>query len=326
MAAEICTKTFPLNNGTDAMPAVGLGTWQGSASSEDEKLLEKSIIHALKSGYRLIDTAQYYNVEHVVGRAVRNSGIPRSDIMVVTKLWQEWHHDPAAALSISLAQLELDYVDIMLMHWPFATTPAPEKKMLRKWEEPTFRDTWAGMEDMVGPRCHAIGLSNFSQTTIDELLETARIIPAVNQVELHAFNPCLKLVPYCQEKGIHVMSWGTMGGHKESNEMHTHDLFRLIADAHGVSTGVVHLSWAVQRGVTVIPMSSKDERIEQNIKLVTLSEDEMDEMNNAHKTIKFVRNAKSIGPFRMVVDGKDTLQGWTWQDFGWEDEEGNDLS
>lgn len=298
----------------------------GSPSIEEEEALQNSIVHALKSGYRLIDTAQHYNVEHVVGRAIRASGVPRSEITVVTKFGGEWHHDPAAALSISLAQLELDYIDVFLMHWPWAVTPAPEKKMLRKSEAPTFTDTWTLMEDLVGPRCRAIGLSNFAQKTIDELLETARIIPAVNQIEMHAFLPCNKLVPYCQAKNIHVMSWGTLGGHRAPNDILTHELFKSIADAHGVSTGVVHLSWAVQLGVTVIPMSSKTQRIEQNIKLVKLSEEEMDKMNNAHKTIKSERRAKNIESMKMVVDGKETLQGWTWQDFGWDDEEGNNLS
>lgn len=308
------------------MPAVGLGTWQGREGSDDEKTLEASIVHALRSGYRLIDTAQYYGVEHVVGRAIRASGIDRADITVVTKFWGEWHHDPAAALSISLAHLELDYVDILLMHWPWATTPAPDRKMLRKNESPTVRETWALMEALVGVGCRGIGVSNFSQATIAELLETARIIPVINQVELHALNPCLRLVPYCRERGIHVMSWRTLGGSNLPNPVLTGAPFTTIAEAHGVSAGVVSLSWVVQRGVTVIPKSARPERIDENIRLVTLTEDEMAQMNDAHKTIGFRRFGKEIKSQRMEVDGKMTLQGWTMQDLGWEDEQGNDLS
>lgn len=125
----------------------------------------------------------------------------------MTKFWGEWHHDPAEALRISLESLGLDYVDVLLMHWPWATTPKPEKAVLRPHEDPRFEDTWKRMEKLVGPTCKSIGVSNFSQKTLDRLLQKASIVPAVNQVELHAFNPCLKLVPYCQEKGIHVMSW-----------------------------------------------------------------------------------------------------------------------
>lgn len=163
------------------------------------------MIHALKSGYRLIDTAQGYGVEHVVGRAVRNSGIPRSEITVVTKFWGEWHHDPAEALRISLDNLGLDYVDAFLMHWPWATTP--DGKPLRIHESPTFVETWKKMEPLVGPKCKAIGVSNFTQKLLDELIASATVIPAINQVELHALNPNLKLVPYCESKGIHVVSW-----------------------------------------------------------------------------------------------------------------------
>lgn len=161
----------------------------------------------MKNGYRLLDTAQRYEVEPVVGRAIRRSGVPREEITVVTKFWGEWHHNPAEALEISLRDLELDYVDVFLMHWPWATTPAPECKPLRIAESPTFAETWALMEGLVGPKCRAIGVSNFTQKTLDVLLATAKIVPAVNQVELHALNPNLKLVPYCESKNIHVMSW-----------------------------------------------------------------------------------------------------------------------
>jgi glycerol 2-dehydrogenase (NADP+) len=103
--------------------------------------------------------------------------------------------------------LGLDYVDVFLMHWPWATTPAPEKKPLGKYESPTFIETWLAMEKLVGPKCRAIGVSNFTEKLLEELREHETIVPAINQVELHAFNPNLKLVPYCQSRGIHVMSW-----------------------------------------------------------------------------------------------------------------------
>ena len=179
----------------------------GKVGSDDEALLEESIIHALKLGYRLIDTAQSYGVEPSVGRAIRASGIPRSEITVVTKFSGHWHHDPAAALKISLEKTGLDYIDVFLMHWPWATTPDPERKTLRKYDSPTFIETWKAMEALVGPKCKSIGVSNFPEKILEELLAEATIVPAINQVELHVFNPNLKLVPYCESKGIHVMSW-----------------------------------------------------------------------------------------------------------------------
>lgn len=177
----------------------------GNSGTDDEKGLEDSIKHALNAGYRLIDTAQYYGIESVVGRAIRTSGIPREEITVVTKFWGEWHHNPGEALRISLADTGLDYIDVFLMHWPWANTP--DKGVVRIDESPTFVETWKLMEGLVGPKCKAIGVSNFTQKTLETLLASATIVPAVNQVELHAFNPNLKLVPYCQSKGICVMSW-----------------------------------------------------------------------------------------------------------------------
>lgn len=142
-----------------------------------------------------------------MGRAIRNSGIPRSEITVVTKFWGEWHHDPAEALQISLRDLDVDYIDVFLMHWPWSLTPAPECKPYPPGEGPSTVDTWNKMEKLIGDKCRSIGVSNFTQKTLDELLASATIIPVVNQVELHAFNPNLNLVPYCESKGIHVMSW-----------------------------------------------------------------------------------------------------------------------
>ncbi|KAJ0382698.1 hypothetical protein COL922a_012022 [Colletotrichum nupharicola] len=323
MAPPICTKTFKLNNGLE-FPAVGLGTWQGSQGTDDAKALEESIIHALKVGYRLIDTAQLYGVEEVVGKAIRNSGVPRSEIIVVTKFWGEWHHDPAAALQMSLDALGLDYIDVFLMHWPWATTPAPEKKVLKKWESPTFIETWKLMEPLVGEKCRSIGVSNFMPKVMDELLAGAKIVPAINQVEMHAFNPNLKLVPYCQEKGIHVMGWSTLGGSRSAqNEILTHELFTSIAKAHDCSTGVVSLSWAVQRGTSIIPKSANKSRIEENIRLVTLTQEEMNKINDAHKTIRQERFSNNIESQHIVIDGVMTQQGWTYVDMGYEDENGN---
>lgn len=178
---------------------------KGTGNEKSKEELRDSIMHALHNGYRLIDTAQYYFVEPVVGEAVRNSGIPRSEITVITKFWSEWHHNPAEALQRSLDALGLDYIDIFLMHWPCAA--APDGRPLRIDESPTFVETWNMMEKCIGSRCRAIGVSNFTQKTLGKLLSKATIVPVVNQVELHPFNPNLKLVPYCQEKGIQVMSW-----------------------------------------------------------------------------------------------------------------------
>ncbi|KAL4862499.1 hypothetical protein BDV12DRAFT_42826 [Aspergillus spectabilis] len=324
----VCTKTFQLSDGTH-IPAVGLGTWQGSGNETEKEKIRESIIYALHNGYRLIDTAQYYFVEPVVGEAVRSSGIPREEIMVITKFWGDWNHDPSTALQSSLDALGLDYADIFLMHWPCAATP-DNQRALRIDQSPTFVETWSKLEACVGDRCRAIGVCNFTQKTLDVLLQQTTVVPVVNQVELHALNPNHKLVPYCQERGIQVMSWSTMGGGAEfspqASEILTNPLFQRIAGRHGCSTGVVSLSWAVQRGIIVIPKSSSPKRIEENIRLVTLGEEEMKEIDNAHNTIGRLRIADHIQGMRRDLGGMSTILGWTPQDFGWEDAEGNWLT
>ncbi|KAL0936308.1 putative aldo/keto reductase [Colletotrichum truncatum] len=323
----VCTASFPLNNGA-SMPAVGLGTWQakGRPGTSDEESLVDSLVYALQNGYRLLDTAQVYGVERVVGKAVRKCGIPREEITIVTKFWSHWHHNPEEALNKSLEALQLDYVDVFLMHWPFATTP--DRKVLRPNESPTIAETWKMMESLVGPKCKAIGVSNFTQKTLEMILASATIVPAVNQIELHAFYPCLKLVPYCQSKGIHVMGWGTLGGGDSGpmSEILKHKTFVELAESKGCSPGVLSLSWAVQRGVTVIPKTKSKSRMDENIRLVSLNDEEMGKMNSAHKYIRRHRVADDNPHMDVWIDGLKTMQGWTTVELGWEDENGNWLT
>ncbi|KAF6808822.1 putative aldo/keto reductase [Colletotrichum sojae] len=311
------------------MPAVGLGSWQvvvGRLGTDDEKALENSIIIALRNGYRLIDTAQFYGIEPVIGRAVRNSGVPRSNITIVTKFWGDFHQDVAAALEISLRDIGLDYIDVFLMHWPWATTP--DGKHLRIYESPIFVETWKQVEKLVGEKCRGIGVCNFTQKTLDVLLEHATIVPAVNEFELHALNPCLKLVSYCQSKGIHVMGWGTLGGDSKVARDHImqDDIFTSIARKHNISTGTVSLSWAVQRGTIVIPKSSSETRIRSNIRLVTLNDEDMAAINDAHCKIGQERISSVHDHVWFELDGRRTLYGWPEVDFGWEGEQGNWLT
>lgn len=269
-----------------------------------------------------------YGVEDIVGLAIRDSGIPRDQITVVTKLFGVALRDPAAALARSLDALGLDYIDVFLMHWPQAFTEDGSRP-LRPKEAPTFVDSWKLMEKLVEPgsatasQCRAIGVSNFTQLTLETLLREATIPPAVNQIELHAFNPALKLVPYCHDRGVRVMSWSTLGGRK-APEILTHSLFTDIAQKHGVSAAVISLSWVVQRGVVVIPMSANPARIEENIRLITLPDEDMEVLNNAHETIRKCRLADDIPRMQYDVPGKGKLLlGWTRAEFGFEDEEGN---
>jgi glycerol 2-dehydrogenase (NADP+) len=148
-----------------------------------------------------------YATEELIGDAIRASGVPRSEITVVTKLPNECHHDPHAAFHESLRRLDIGYIDIYIMHWPCAVTP-DGKRPLSIEESPTFIETYKMMESLVGPKCRSLGVSNFTQKTLDALLQEAKIKPVVNQIEVHPLNPNLKLIPYCQERQIQVMAWG----------------------------------------------------------------------------------------------------------------------
>lgn len=300
-------------------------TLKGQFGTSDNEALKFSIIHALRTGYRLIDTAQYYGVEAVVGAAIRTSGVPRSEITVITKFWGVWHHDPATALANSLRDMDIEYIDIFMMHWPTAMTP--DEQPMAYPGQPPFWETWKAMERLVGDRCRAIGVSNFTQKTLEKLLVGASLVPVVNEVELHALNPNLKLVPYCLAKGIRVVSWSTLGSERydgDKNPILNDKLFMDIAERHGCSVGLVSLSWAVQRGVVVIPKSSKLHRIEENIKLVALDESEIEAINQAHVNLGKTRLSDTIPGIQYVIPGgTNTILGWTKEEFGWEDKEGN---
>jgi glycerol 2-dehydrogenase (NADP+) len=187
------------------IPAVGLGTWQGRYGAADDQKLKDSLIHALHYGYRMIDTAQYYGVEGIIGDAIRSSGVPREDITVMTKFWCHRNHEPDKALEDSLRATKLDYIDILMMHWP--TTMNPDETPTAYPGSPSYVESWKLMEKLVGPTCRSVGVSNFTEKLLGELLKEASLIPSVNEIELHAQNPNLKLVPYCQSKGIQVISW-----------------------------------------------------------------------------------------------------------------------
>ena len=144
-------------------------------------------------------------MESAVGRAIRESNVPRSEITVLTKFPPWCNNDPEGCLNASLEALGLDYVDIFTMHWPMSEQP--DRTPIPPTGSPTFVEVWKKMEGLVGPKCKSIGVNNFTQKLLETLLEAATIVPVVNQIELHALNPNLKLVPYCQSKGIQVISW-----------------------------------------------------------------------------------------------------------------------
>ncbi|PKS06722.1 hypothetical protein jhhlp_006796 [Lomentospora prolificans] len=249
-------RTFKLNTG-DSIPAVGLGTWQ-SAPSE----VYNAVLAALKHGYRHIDTALAYGNESEVGAAIRDSGVPRSEIWVTTKLDNPWHKRVPEGIDTSLKNLGLDYVDLYLMHWPSSTDPTDLKKHHEGWD---FVDTWREMQKLAGTgKVRNLGVSNFGIKNLERLLNdpSCKIVPAVNQIELHPCNPSPKLVAYNTSKGIHSTGYSCLGS--TNSPLYSNKTLLDIAAAKGRTPQQVLLMWGLQKGWSVIPKSVSENRIKAN--------------------------------------------------------------
>lgn len=233
-----------LNNGV-TIPRMALGVYRSGSGAGTRD----AVTAALRAGYRHIDTAQIYRNESEVGTSVRASGLPRADVFVTTKLWNEDHgYDPAIrACTRSLAALKLDYIDLYLVHWPV---------------EGKRRDTWRAMETLLGEgKCRAIGVSNFMPRHLDELLEHAVTPPAVNQVELHPFLQQRDVVERCRAANITMAAYSplTKGQHLADPALVA------IASRVGRTPAQVLLRWSLQKGHIVIPKSVTPARIAENL-------------------------------------------------------------
>ncbi|VEU20461.1 DEKNAAC101251 [Brettanomyces naardenensis] len=285
------TETLKLNNGA-TIPQVGLGTWR---SPDDEGY--NAVKSALKDGYRHIDTAKAYGNEEVVGRAVRDfikeSGVPRSEIFVTTKLWCTDFKDPVKAVKGSLVRLGLDYVDLLLMHWPlpmpegegkFPTNPDGSRKLI-KFDEWNYLDTYRAMQKLVELKLtKAIGISNFNIPKIEAVLndKDIHIAPAALQVELHPYLPQDELLAYCKKHGIVVEAYSPLGS--AGAPLLKEKVLVDIAEKYGATPATIAVSWGVQRGSVILPKSVNPQRIAANLKIVTLSEEDMDAVNSIQKT------------------------------------------
>ncbi|CCE82179.1 Piso0_001890 [Millerozyma farinosa CBS 7064] len=279
------TETITFTNG-QSIPVVGLGTWRSTA---DEAYT--AVKAALEVGYRHIDTAQAYGNEEVIGKAIRDSGIPRDQIFITTKLWCTDHTKPELALRTSLEKLGLDHVDLYLMHWPVALNPNGkpsqipvlpngERDILTDWN---FTKTWRAMQPLVSlGLTKAIGVSNFSKKNLAVLLEseTTTIQPEANQVELHPYLPQHDLLDYCKAQNIVVEAYSPLGS--SNSPLLKDDVVVAIAEKHNVSPATILISWAVWRKTVVLPKSVTPSRIETNLEIVPLSDDEGEELNKLH--------------------------------------------
>ena len=254
------TKTVTLNSGYE-MPIYGIGTY----SLTGEKCVN-SVAAALESGVRLIDTAYMYHNEESVGEAVRNSGIPREEIFVITKLYPNQFSDPETAIKDALKKLDIEYIDMMLLHHPGAGDVEAYLAMERAVAEGKVR---------------SIGLSNWYVEELEKFLPQVNITPALVQNEIHPYYQENDVIPYIQDLGIVVQGWYPLGGRGHTAELLGDEVISKIAEVHGKSSAQVILRWNLQKGVVVIPGSSNPDHIQENTELFDfeLTDEEMAQIN-----------------------------------------------
>ncbi|KAH7309143.1 NADP-dependent oxidoreductase domain-containing protein [Stachybotrys elegans] len=272
-------KTFTLNDG-NKIPAVGLGTWK-SAGGE----VQTAVSYALKNGYKLIDGAYCYANEDEVGLGLKeafDAGVKREDIFVVTKIWATYMSRVELGLDKSLKSLGLDYVDLVLVHWPvlmnpegnedrFPTLPDGSRDILRDWNHV---DGWKEMEKLPATgKTKSIGVSNYSKKYLDELLASCTIKPAVNQIENHPLLPQSEIVELCKEHNIHIMAYSPLGS--TGSPLFKDEAIIKLAEKKGVTPATILISWHVANGRTVVPKSVKPERIEANKTVVEFDGDDL---------------------------------------------------
>ena len=262
-----------LNNGVE-MPRFGLGTFL----QPSDEVCEQSCLTALKAGYRHIDTAHAYNDERGVGRAVKESGIPREEIWITSKLWPTEYGEGTTLKAIDkmLERMQLDYIDLLYVHQPVGD----------------FVGAWKDMEKAVKMgKVRALGISNFdaSDEVWDEIMAAATIKPAVLQIECHPYAQRVEMRKKAAKEGIQVECWFPLGGAMSNGALFKDPVIRRIAEAHGKTPAQIILRWHIQEGFSVIPGASNPDYIRENIQIFdfALTDEEMAQMRSLNKEKRF---------------------------------------
>jgi diketogulonate reductase-like aldo/keto reductase len=235
--------TFTLHNGVE-MPYLGLGTYQ---SDNDEEVVN-AVSTALDFGYRHIDTASVYKNEEGVGLGIQKSTIPRSDVFVVSKVWNsdQGYDSTLKSFEESLERLQLDYLDLFLVHWPV---------------KDKYKETWRALEQLYAQKkVRAIGVSNFLQHHLEDLMASATVVPMVNQMEFHPYVVQQDLIGFCNEHAIQYEAWSPF----MQGKVFTLDICKELAQKYNKSVAQIILRWNLQKGVVTIPKSAHKKRILAN--------------------------------------------------------------
>jgi len=290
----------------DQMPSLGLGTWKSSPG-----VVKKAIIEAIKLGYRHIDCAAIYGNEKEIGEALTEcfeTGIvQRDELWVTSKLWNDSHkmEDVESALRQTLSDLQLEYLDLYLVHWPVALergVQIPEnKEQYISLNEISITETWKGMQEAVKKGlAHHIGTSNFSAKKLKQLIDFGGQAPEMNQVELHPYLQQESLIQFCKTNNIHVTAYSPLGSMDRHASMKKegepipleNETIKKIATEKGVTPAQILISWQLNRRVSVIPKSTNPERLKENFEAqhIELNSDDMKAIG-------------SIDQHRRIVDG-----------------------